>query len=159
MRFEHRPLTDGEKKQFPGNGNHQQDRINKAAAERILNSASLDQDWRVRLSAPAPTEANGERMVLDKHLERYTAKNSFDYFIHKDLAGFLRRELDFYLKSQVLNLDDLAAGTRPVSAVPSPVCARSATWRTRSSTSSPSSKTSRSGSGSRRSSCWRLNGA
>ena len=48
--------------------------------------------------------------MLDKHLERYTAKNSFDYFIHKDLAGFLRRELDLYLKSQVLNLDDLAAG-------------------------------------------------
>ena len=59
---------------------------------------------------PAPTEANGERTVLGKHLERYTAKNSFDYFIHKDLAGFLRRELDLYLKSEVLNLDDLAAG-------------------------------------------------
>ena len=45
-----------------------------------------------------------------KHLERYTAKNSFDYFIHKDLAGFLGRELDLYLKIQVLNLDDLALG-------------------------------------------------
>ena len=110
VRFEHRPLTDGEKKRFPGNGSHQQGRVNKAAAERILNSATLDQDWRARLSAPAPTEANGERTVLDKHLDRYTAKNSFDYFIHKDLAGFLRRELDLYLKSQVLNLDDLAAG-------------------------------------------------
>ena len=110
VRFEHRPLTDGEKKRFPGNGSHQQARVNKAAAERILNSATLDQDWRARLSAPAPTEASGERTVLDKHLDRYTAKNSFDYFIHKDLAGFLRRELDLYLKSQVLNLDDLAAG-------------------------------------------------
>ena len=48
--------------------------------------------------------------MLEKHLERYTAKNSFDYFIHKDLAGFLRRELDLYLKSEVLNLDDLAMG-------------------------------------------------
>ena len=110
VRFEHRPLTDGEKKRFPGNGNHQQARINKAAAERILSLDRLDQEWLARLSAPAPTEANGERTVLEKHLERYTAKNSFDYFIHKDLAGFLRRELDLYLKSQVLNLDDLAAG-------------------------------------------------
>ena len=110
VRFEHRPLTDGEKKLFPGNGNHQQGRINKAAAERIPNLASLDQDWRVRLSTPAPTEANGDRTVLEKHLERYTAKNTFDYFIHKDLAGFLHRELDLYLKSEVLNLDDLAAG-------------------------------------------------
>ena len=110
VRFEHRPLTDGEKKRFPGNGNHQQARINKAAAERILSLDRLDQEWLARLSAPAPTEANGERTVLEKHLERYTAKNSFDYFIHKDLAGFLRRELDLYLKSEVLNLDDLALG-------------------------------------------------
>ena len=110
VRFEHRPLTDGEKKRFPGNGAHQQARINKAAAERILGLQRLDQEWLARLSAPAPTEANGERTVLEKHLERYTAKNSFDYFIHKDLAGFLRRELDLYLKSEVLNLDDLAAG-------------------------------------------------
>ena len=48
--------------------------------------------------------------MLDKHLATYTAKNSFDYFIHKDLGGFLRRELDLYLKTDVLNLDDLAAG-------------------------------------------------
>ena len=109
-RFEHRPLTDSEKKRFPGNGNRQQARVNKAAAERILSLNRLDQEWMAQLSAPAPTEANGDRTVLEKHLERYTAKNSFDYFIHKDLAGFLRRELDLYLKSEVLNLDDLAAG-------------------------------------------------
>ena len=48
--------------------------------------------------------------MLDKHLAAYTAKNSFDYFIHKDLGGFLRRELGLYLKTDVLNLDDLAAG-------------------------------------------------
>ena len=110
VRFEHRPLTDGEKKRFPGNGNHQQGRINAAVVERILKLESLDQDWRMRLAAPAPTEADGERTVLAKHLERYTAKNTFDYFIHKDLAGFLGRELDLYLKSEVLNLDDLALG-------------------------------------------------
>ena len=110
VRFEHRPLTDAEKKRFPGSGNHQQARINQAAMERILNFKSLDQGWLARLSAPAPTETNGDRTVLEKHLERYTAKNSFDYFIHKDLAGFLRRELGLYLKSEVLNLDDLAMG-------------------------------------------------
>ena len=37
----------------------------------------------------------------------YTAKNSFDYFIHKDLGGFLSRELDFYIKNEVLHIDDL----------------------------------------------------
>lgn len=47
------------------------------------------------------------KTLIDKHLEAYVAKNTFDYFIHKDLGGFLRRELDFYIKSEVVHLDDL----------------------------------------------------
>ena len=113
VRFEHRPLTDGEKRRFPGNGASQQNRINTDAEQRILNSNSLDANWRTILAAVAPTQANGERTVLAQQLERYTAKNSFDYFIHKDLGGFLRRELDLYLKNQVLNLDDLDRGNTP----------------------------------------------
>ncbi|MGK0256504.1 MAG: adenine-specific DNA-methyltransferase, partial [Arcobacteraceae bacterium] len=30
-----------------------------------------------------------------------------DYFIHKDLGGFLSRELDFYIKNEILYLDDI----------------------------------------------------
>lgn len=45
--------------------------------------------------------------ILEKHLNDYTAKNSFDYFIHKDLGGFLRRELDFFIKNEVMHIDDL----------------------------------------------------
>lgn len=45
--------------------------------------------------------------VLEKHLAEYTGRNTFDYFIHKDLGGFLRRELDFYIKNEVVHLDDL----------------------------------------------------
>ena len=108
IRFAHRPLTESEKKLWRGNGNKQQDLINKATAQRILNT--LEPAWQVLLFVAAPTESNPERTVLDKHLATYTAKNSFDYFIHKDLGGFLRRELDLYLKTDVLNLDDLAAG-------------------------------------------------
>ena len=108
VRFEHRPLTDTEKKTWPGNGTNQQSRVNQDSAERILDA--LDPDWRATLAAPAPTEADPERTVLARHIERYTARNSFDYFIHKDLGGFLERELDLYLKSEVLNLDDLALG-------------------------------------------------
>ena len=108
VRFEHRPLTENEKRIYPGTGAKQQDRLNEAIANRILQA--LQPDWQALLTAPAPTENNPERTVLDKHLSTYTAKNSFDYFIHKDLGGFLRRELDFYLKSDVLNLDDLKLG-------------------------------------------------
>ena len=108
VRFAHRPLTDGEKKRWPGNGGTQQGRIDRATTERVL--AAVPPDWRIPLSAPAPTDADSERTLLAKHVERYTAKNSFDYFIHKDLGGFLRRELDLYLNTDVLNLDDLEQG-------------------------------------------------
>ena len=108
VRFEHRPLTKQEKKTCPGNGNKQQRHINEAARQRILKT--LEPDWVALLAIAAPTENNPDRTVLDKHLAAYTAKNSFDYFIHKDLGGFLRRELDFYLKCDVLNMDDLALG-------------------------------------------------
>ncbi|MCY4611292.1 MAG: DNA methyltransferase [Gammaproteobacteria bacterium] len=107
VRFEHRPLTDSEKKKFPGNGDGQQNRINQATTERILQN--LNPDWRACLSELEPTGANSKRTKLEKHVERYTAKNSFDYFIHKDLGGFLRREMDFYLKSDVFNLNDINA--------------------------------------------------
>ena len=106
--FEHRPLTEREKKSYAGSGSRQQDRINEAVRQRVLKA--LAPDWLALLAARAPTESHPERTVLDKHLAVYTAKNTFDYFIHKDLGGFLRRELDFYLKNEVLNLDDLAVG-------------------------------------------------
>ena len=108
VRFEHRPLSDGEKRRFPGNGSTQQGKLNADAAARILRAASAD--WRTGLAYPAPTESCPERTTLDRHLAAYTAKSSFDYFIHKDLGGFLRRELDMYLKTEVLVLDDLEPG-------------------------------------------------
>ena len=55
----------------------------------------------------SPTEKNTKRTLLEKHLNDYVSKNSFDYFIHKDLGGFLSRELDFYIKNEVLYLDDI----------------------------------------------------
>ena len=45
--------------------------------------------------------------LLQKHLRSYVAKNTFDYFIHKDLKKFLSRELDFFIKNEVMHLDDV----------------------------------------------------
>lgn len=44
---------------------------------------------------------------LRRHINRYTTKNSSDYFIHKNLGDFLRRELDFYLKNEIMHVSDL----------------------------------------------------
>lgn len=45
--------------------------------------------------------------LLQKHLRSYVAKNTFDYFIHRDLKKFLSRELDFFIKNEVMHLDDV----------------------------------------------------
>ncbi len=41
------------------------------------------------------------------HLHRYTSLNKADYFIHKNLKKFLRQELDYFLKNEVLSVDFL----------------------------------------------------
>jgi len=50
------------------------------------------------------TKTNG-KTLLERQFNRYTARNTFDYFIHKDLGKFLRRKLDFYIKNDVIFLD------------------------------------------------------
>lgn len=71
--------------------------------------------WLKELTAPH-RQAEGNEAAptrLRVHLDRYTARNTFDYFIHKDLGGFLRRELDFYIKNEVMHLDDVESESVP----------------------------------------------
>lgn len=69
---------------------------------------SLQDAELITLLAPIPAGKGKETTtLLEKHLKGYVAKNTFDYFIHKDLRGFLTRELDFFIKSEVMHLEDL----------------------------------------------------
>ena len=76
------------------------------AVEAVLADAAVKARW-LALGNRAPTEKSPQRTLLEKHLSDYTTKNTADYFIHKDLGGFLRRELDFYIKNEVMHLDDV----------------------------------------------------
>ncbi|WOB73986.1 site-specific DNA-methyltransferase [Achromobacter xylosoxidans] len=76
------------------------------AVEAVLADATVKARW-LALGNRAPTEKSPQRTLLEKHLNDYTTKNTADYFIHKDLGGFLRRELDFYIKNEVMHLDDV----------------------------------------------------
>jgi len=67
----------------------------------------------MELAFPTPTESKPERTLLEKHLEDYTRRNTQDYFIHKDLGKFLRRELDFYIKNEVMQLDNIENESAP----------------------------------------------
>lgn len=82
-----------------------QDALRDAAVEAI--KPLVPEGFEELLTVKSPTAKDPNRTLLEKHLTDYTAKNSFDYFIHKDLGGFLLRELDFYIKNEVLHIDDL----------------------------------------------------
>lgn len=96
--------------------NRKQAELNAEAVERIVSlitsSPGLRAAWSPLLDK-RPTEKNPNRTLLEKHLTDYTARNTFDYFIHKDLGGFLRRELDFYIKNEVMHLDDIESESAP----------------------------------------------
>jgi adenine-specific DNA-methyltransferase len=102
IRFEYRPDANKRK----------QTELNAESTKKILNSEKA-RDWLVALVAPAPTEKNPDRTILEKRLADYTARYTFDYFVHKDLGFFLRRELDFFIKNEVMHLDDVESETAP----------------------------------------------
>lgn len=84
----------------------------KSDAATTAFFAALSADVRLferfcQLDSPAPTEKDKHRKLFRKYLDAYTAKNTSDYFIHKDLQGFLSRELDFYIKNEMMHLDDI----------------------------------------------------
>ncbi len=51
--------------------------------------------------------SESEQSILAKNLNKYTQINKADFFIHKDLKKFLMQELDFYIKNEVIYLQDL----------------------------------------------------
>ncbi len=99
--FQYRPLTAEESGEA---GRNTQDALNQMAYEQIL-AGIADEGLRFRLAGP---RRQGEEMtLLAYHLKRYTAANSRDFFVHKDLKGFLERELDYFLKAEVADLANL----------------------------------------------------
>jgi adenine-specific DNA-methyltransferase len=104
--FEYRPLTDAEQEVY-GRTEQQkpQDKLNEEAAHAILEQV---QDPALKDLLGKAEAANGQNLLM-KHLTRFTRRNTSDFFIHKDLRGFLRRELDFFIKSECLLLDELLA--------------------------------------------------
>lgn len=97
--FEYRPLADDEKKKVKGNS--KQDNLDEIAFEYLKKEFSTNP-----LFANLWKEQEGKPLLLKK-LQHYTRKNKHDFFIHKNLKGFLERELDYYIKSELVNVDDL----------------------------------------------------
>ncbi|TRZ53846.1 MAG: hypothetical protein D4S01_00545 [Dehalococcoidia bacterium] len=106
--FEHRPLTDEDFDFYEigrsSNQNTRFDTIIDKDYDIILDSLRAFSDLSKKIKS---TEHNDEKKSeLKHHLIQYYRKNDMDYFIHKRLGEFLRRELDFYIKNEVLDLDE-----------------------------------------------------
>lgn len=76
------------------------------AIEARLTADGLLTDFPI--FAEVPTAADKHRTVLKREFTRYMAKNTSDYFIHKNLGKFLKQELDNYVKTEMMQLDDIA---------------------------------------------------
>ncbi len=98
--FEYRSLTDSEKKRY--SGQRQQDKILEVAEPEILKC--LIGYYNALFALEHQTDGV---TTLKKHLRVYTRRNTADFFIHKNLEEFLNRELDVYIKNEVIPLSDL----------------------------------------------------
>ncbi|WP_243640834.1 site-specific DNA-methyltransferase [Lonepinella koalarum] len=92
-----------------GKNDKQADYIDQAV-EQLKSHPFANAVWQ-ELFRLAPTEKDAKRTLLKKYLQDYTTKNTADYFIHKNLGAFLTGELDFYIKNEVMNLDDIQTET------------------------------------------------
>ena len=83
--------------------------LDERAVASILGAKGFER-WTRELGRAPEDE---KRSLIERHVARFTARNTFDYFIHKRLGEFLRRELDFYIKNEVMHLDDIESESAP----------------------------------------------
>lgn len=96
--FEYRGLTKKEKTDF---SRPNQDKINNYNLKILIDTLAKEPKFEKLL------KTDDDKTIIEKHLNRYTARNTYDYFIHKNLKGFLDLELDFYIKNEILDLSNI----------------------------------------------------
>lgn len=94
--------TDDDKNQNKGTIKNHQKHINEKIIPEIFKFISDNNIGQLESLKPE----------ISQHFNIYTEKHTTDYFIHKDLGGFLSRELDYYIKNEVLHLDGLESGAK-----------------------------------------------
>jgi adenine-specific DNA-methyltransferase len=105
IRFQYRELTDKEVKLYDVGGcsnTAKQEKINQKIFDEIIKQIK-DPTLKAFLSA----EYKNEKPLLLYQISRFTAKNTKDYFIHKNLRKFLAEQLDYFIKAEVLSIETL----------------------------------------------------
>ncbi|MEM5793521.1 MAG: site-specific DNA-methyltransferase [Candidatus Aenigmatarchaeota archaeon] len=107
IRFQYRELSKKEVEDYEvenGSNTSKQEKINEKNFEKVLEEVK-NKDKTLELILKKEYR-NGKSLLL-YHLNRFTAKNTKDYFIHKNLKGFLSEQLDYFIKSEVLDIETL----------------------------------------------------
>lgn len=112
LQFEYRP--DAERPPKKQANKWQSERIEEAesAILHALTGIGEAESYNIALRTEIG-EDKTKRTLLRKYLNQYTKRNTTDYFIHKDLGSFLKRELDFYIKNEIMRLDDIESADAP----------------------------------------------
>jgi len=103
--FQYRELTEEEVKHYQiegGSNSSKQVNINEQNNNTIKEGIKD-----IYLNNHLQDEYNKIVSILLNQLNRFTAKNTKDYFIHKDLKNFLSEQLEFFIKDEVLDIDTL----------------------------------------------------
>ncbi|MFH8108125.1 MAG: site-specific DNA-methyltransferase, partial [Candidatus Aenigmatarchaeota archaeon] len=105
IRFQYRELTEEEVKIHDlevGSNTSKQEKINQKSYDEILKGIKD-----ITLKAILNKDYKNEKPLLLYQINRFTAKNTKDYFIHKNLKKFLSEQLDYFIKSEVLDIETL----------------------------------------------------
>jgi len=105
IRFQYRELTEEEVKHYDVEGGSsvaKQEKINQKSYDEVLKKVKA-----ATLKAILGKEYKNEKTLLLYHISRFTAKNTRDYFIHKNLKKFLSEQLDYFIKAEVLDIETL----------------------------------------------------
>jgi len=127
IRFQYRELGEEEIKLYKDNANGQeieqeeenggrgrgvkQEKINEKIFEKLKKDLEelfyKRSDLQHAINRLFEEQRNQQPLLL-YHINRFTAKNTRDYFIHKDIKKFLMGQLDYFIKSEVLNYETLS---------------------------------------------------
>lgn len=105
--FHYRLPTEDEIAKQGKNGKFQEALLDKVLKD-ILKGLP-DEALRGSLNEIVDKKGDEQTTFLLKRLRHFCRRNTTDFFVHKNLEGFLKGELEFYIKDQILNIADLEA--------------------------------------------------
>jgi len=105
IRFQYRELNDVEVGSYQvetGSNTSKQEKINQKSYDKVIDEIKNSQ-----IKALLMKIYKNDKPLLLYQLNRFSSKNTRDYFIHKNLKRFLSEQLDYFIKSEVLSIETL----------------------------------------------------